>query len=410
VGRRRWFQNGFIYLLILVAIAALFFNIFQQPRRRNSISISEAAQDVQAGLVSEISAAGTTLTLTYEDGTSAITTKANRDISVEETLRNLGVTLDKISQVNIAYEQPAEWGDILTVLSGFLPLLFIGALFFFLFRQARSGNQVNNLVRHAWKVDRVPTVTFADVGGMGEAKEAVGDIIAYLKDPKRLGEVGAQMPRAILVQGPPGVGKGLFIQAVAGEARVRLITANSSEFVELFCGVAAARVRNLFDEAKKLAPAIVFIDQLDAIGRRRRELGKDMNASEQELFLSQLFTELDTLKSKKGIVVFAATNRPDLLDPALLRAGRLERRINVGLPDEDERLEILKILTRDKALAQDVRLEEIVRQTQDRTGADLASIVNQAAVSALKRGSASSGGTLANADFEQAESALSVTT
>ncbi len=402
MGGKQWFRNWFIYLLVLAAIAALFFNIFQQPRRPNSISISALAEEVQLGMVREISASGTTLKVIYHDGTRAIASKASRDTSVEESLRNLGVAADKMSDVGIVYEQPAEWGDILTILSGLLPLIFVGALVFFLLRQSQSGNQMaKNFIKHTWKVDK-PTITFADVGGMHEAKKAMEDFIAYLKDPKRFGEAGARMPRGILVQGPPGVGKGLFVQAVAGEAGAKLIHCSSAEFIELFIGVGSGRVRNLFEAAKKLAPVVVLLDELDTIGRRRGELSERSDASEQQTAMSQLFVELDELHANRGVVFFGVTNRPDLVDPALLRAGRLERQINIGVPNEEERLEILKILTRGRPLAQDVQLEEIARQTPGRTGADLASIVDQAAVRALKGGRANGGGAITGDDLQQA--------
>ncbi len=217
------------------------------------------------------------------------------------------------------------------------------------------------------------------------------------------------MPRAVLVQGPPGVGKSLFVQAVAGEAGAKFIHANSAEFIELFCGVGAARVRNLFEEAKKQAPAVLLLDELDAVGHIRTALGKQAEYSEQQVLLSQLFAELDQMKGKRGVVFFAATNRPDLVDPALVRAGRLQRQINIGLPDEAARLEILKILARDKTLAPDVNLAEIARQTEGRTGADLAAIVNQAGALALEGDGAQTKSLIHARHLDQAMNLLRVT-
>lgn len=237
------FRNGFIYLLILVALAALFFNVFQQPRQPNPIPISKAAQDVQLGNVKKISASGTLLTLTYKDGVTATTTKANRDVSIEETLKNLGVPPDKISAVDIVYEQASQWGDVLTLLTGFLPLIFVGALFFFLMRQAQSGN--NQALSFGKSRARMfsgdkPTVTFADVAGVDEAKAELQEVVEFLKEPDKFTALGARIPKGVLLVGPPGTGKTLMARAVAGEANVPFFSISGSEFVEMFVGVGAS--------------------------------------------------------------------------------------------------------------------------------------------------------------------------
>ncbi len=403
MGNNKWLRYSFVYLLILVALAALFFNIFSSPKTvKPFVNINQVITDAKSGLIERIEIqGGGNILITYADEPQVqYYSRLESGDSITRLLLDADVPLDSI---DILIDQPSTTGDILTILSGLLPIIFVGGLFFFLVRQARSGNLVaKNVVKHNWKVEPKPSVRFADVGGLQEAKQAVEDLVAYLKEPNRFGEVGMEMPRAVLVQGPPGVGKSLFVRSVAGEAGVRLISCNSSEFIELFVGVAAARVRDLFQEAKRIAPVIVFIDELDSIGRERTQIDKHGSNSEQQLLLSQLFAELDQLKAQRGIVVFAATNRPELVDPALLRAGRLEKQINIGLPSEEERLEILKILVRGKLLAQDVRLEEIARQTPGRTGADLASIVNQAAILALKGTRISSGQVINYRDLEQA--------
>src|SRR5512142_849327 len=348
MSSNQWFRNGFIYLLILVAIAALFFNIFQQPRQPNTIPISKAAQDVSLGTVKKISANGTNLTLTYKDGQTAISTKANRDVGVEETLKNLGVAPDKISAVDIVYEQPAQWGDILTILSGFLPLIFVGALFFFLMRQAQSGN--NQALSFGKSRARMfsgdkPTVTFADVAGVDEAKQELQEVVEFLKEPDKFTALGARIPKGVLLVGPPGTGKTLMARAVAGEANVPFFSISGSEFVEMFVGVGASRVRDLFKQAKETTPGIVFIDELDAVGRRRGA-GVGNTNDEREQTLNQLLVEMDGFDDGHEIIVIAATNRPDVLDPALLRPGRFDRQVVVGLPDRQGREEILGIRTR----------------------------------------------------------------
>ncbi len=382
-----WLRHGFTYLLILVTLAALAFNIFQQPRApRYSMTINQVLADAKEGLIERIETSGTggDLLVTYRDEPDTkVHAQMERGQSITQLLLAAGVPLDSLDVV--VTQSPPQWDNIIALLGTILPFLLIGGLFYFLLRRAQPGSQAaQNLVKHNWQIDPKPAVKFADVGGMHEAKQSVADLVAYLKDPGRSGEVGARMPRAALVQGPPGVGKSLFVQAVAGEAGAKFIHANSAEFIELFCGVGAARVRNLFEEAKKQAPAVILLDELDAVGHIRTALGKQAEYSEHQLLLSQLFKELDQMKAKRGVVFFAATNRPDLVDPALVRAGRLERQITIGLPDEAARLEILNILARDQPLAPDVDLAEIARQTEGRTGADLASIVNQAAVLALE--------------------------
>ncbi len=383
----QWFRNGFIYLLILVAIAALFFNIFQQPRQPNSIPISKAAQDVQLGNVKKISANGTTLTLTYKDGQTAIATKANRDIGVEETLKNLGVTADKISAVDIVYETPAQWGDILTILSGFLPLIFVGALFFFLMRQAQSGN--NQALSFGKSRARMfsgdkPTVTFADVAGVDEAKQELQEVVEFLKEPDKFTALGARIPKGVLLVGPPGTGKTLMARAVAGEANVPFFSISGSEFVEMFVGVGASRVRDLFDTAKRNSPCIVFVDEIDAVGRHRGA-GLGGSHDEREQTLNQILVEMDGFDTDTNVIIVAATNRPDILDPALLRPGRFDRRVILDRPDMNGRRQILGVHLKGKPMGEDVDTGAVAKQTPGFSGADIENLVNEAAILAARR-------------------------
>jgi cell division protease FtsH len=365
----------------------LFFNIFQQPRQPNSIPISSVAQDVQAGRVKKIASSGTTLTVTYRDNTTAVSTKSNRDISVEETLRNLGDTPDKIAAVEIVYEQPAQWGDVLTILSGFLPLIFVGALFFFLMRQAQSGN--NQALSFGKSRARMfsgdkPTVTFQDVAGVDEAKQELQEVVEFLKEPDKFTALGARIPKGVLLVGPPGTGKTLMARAVAGEANVPFFSISGSEFVEMFVGVGASRVRDLFDTAKRNSPCIVFVDEIDAVGRHRGA-GLGGSHDEREQTLNQILVEMDGFDTDTNVIIVAATNRPDILDPALLRPGRFDRRVILDRPDMNGRKQILQVHTKGKPMAEDVDFAAVAKQTPGFSGADIENLVNEAAILAARR-------------------------
>jgi cell division protease FtsH len=383
----QWFRNGFIYLLILVAVAALFFNIFQQPRQLNSVPISKLQQDVQLGTVKKIASNGTTLTVTYKDGTTAVSNKSNRDISVEETLKNFGVPPDKIAAVDIVYEQPAQWGDVLTILSGFLPLIFVGALFFFLMRQAQSGN--NQALSFGKSRARMfsgdkPTVTFADVAGVDEAKQELQEVVEFLKEPDKFTALGARIPKGVLLVGPPGTGKTLMARAVAGEANVPFFSISGSEFVEMFVGVGASRVRDLFDTAKRNSPCIVFVDEIDAVGRHRGA-GLGGSHDEREQTLNQILVEMDGFDTDTNVIIVAATNRPDILDPALLRPGRFDRRVILDRPDMNGRKQIMQVHTKGKPIADDVDFAAVAKQTPGFSGADIENLINEAAILAARR-------------------------
>ncbi len=382
-----WFRNGFIYLIILVAAGALFINFFQQPRQPNTLPISKVAQDVQLGTIKKISSLGNTLNLTYKDGQTAVSAKASRDSSVEETLKNLGVTPDKIAAVDIVYEQPPQWGDVLTILSGFLPLIFVGALFFFLMRQAQSGN--NQALSFGKSRARMfsgdkPTVTFADVAGVDEAKQELKEVVEFLKEPDKFTALGARIPKGVLLVGPPGTGKTLLARAVAGEANVPFFSISGSEFVEMFVGVGASRVRDLFDTAKRHAPCIVFVDEIDAVGRHRGA-GLGGSHDEREQTLNQILVEMDGFDTDTNVIIVAATNRPDILDPALLRPGRFDRRVILDRPDMNGRKQILQVHIKGKPVADNVDYSAVAKQTPGFSGADIENLVNEAAILAARR-------------------------
>jgi cell division protease FtsH len=374
-------------LLILVAVAALFFNIFQQPKQPNNIPISKLAQSVEAGSVQKISANGTTLTITYKGGGPTEITTKSATASVEETLSTLGVPADKISAVDIVYENSAQWGDILTLLSGFLPLIFVGALFFFLMRQAQTGN--NQALSFGKSRARMfsgdkPTVTFADVAGVDEAKQELQEVVEFLKEPDKFTALGARIPKGVLLVGPPGTGKTLMARAVAGEANVPFFSISGSEFVEMFVGVGASRVRDLFDTAKRNSPCIVFVDEIDAVGRHRGA-GLGGSHDEREQTLNQILVEMDGFDTDTNVIIVAATNRPDILDPALLRPGRFDRRVILDRPDMNGRKQILQVHVKGKPVSESVDYGAIAKQTPGFSGADIENLVNEAAILAARR-------------------------
>jgi cell division protease FtsH len=387
-SNNQWLRSGLIYLLILVAVSALFMQMAQQPKQTNIIPISKVAQSVQAGTVKKISVSGNTLTITYKDGgpqESAL--RPSREVGVEETLRTLGVAPEKMLAVDIVYEQQAQWESLLTLAGTLLPLIFIGALFFFLMRQAQAGN--NQAMSFGKSRARMftsdkPTVTFADVAGVDEAKAELQEVVEFLKEPEKFTSLGARIPKGVLLVGPPGTGKTLLARAVAGEANVPFFSISGSEFVEMFVGVGASRVRDLFEQAKRNSPCIVFVDEIDAVGRHRGA-GLGGSHDEREQTLNQILVEMDGFDTDTKVIIIAATNRPDILDPALLRPGRFDRRVVLDRPDMNGRKQILQVHTRGKPLAKDVNLEVIAKQTPGFSGADIENLVNEAAILAARR-------------------------
>ncbi|TCK05163.1 ATP-dependent zinc metalloprotease FtsH [Phorcysia thermohydrogeniphila] len=306
---------------------------------------------------------------------------------------------EKGVEIEVRPEEGSPW--YITVLVSWLPMIFLILLWLSMMRQMSAGsNKALSFARSRAKVfiDNKPKVTFKDVAGIDEVKEEVAEIVDFLKNPKKYQQLGGRIPKGILLAGAPGTGKTLLAKAIAGEANVPFLSVSGSEFVEMFVGVGASRVRDLFEQAKKHAPCIVFIDEIDAVGRKRGA-GFTGGHDEREQTLNQLLVEMDGFESSEGIIVIAATNRPDILDPALLRPGRFDRQIYVPLPDVKGRLEILKIHTKDKPLADDVDLEVIARSTPGFSGADLANIVNEAALIAARKNH----GKITMEDFEEAK-------
>ena len=383
-----WTRNGFVYLLILVAAAALFFSLFPQQKQPDMATASQVAQWIQENKVASVDVDGETVTVETKDGQTYSTTK-DANASFNELMMGLGVTPEQLGDpdLQITVKPPAELGSWLGIMASILPLLFIGGLFFFLMRQAQGSNsQAMSFGKSKARMftgDK-PTVTFDDVAGAEESKEELQEIVEFLKEPQKFAALGARIPKGVLLVGPPGTGKTLMAKAVSGEAGVPFFSISGSEFVEMFVGVGASRVRDLFEQAKRNSPCIVFIDEIDAVGRHRGA-GLGGSHDEREQTLNQILVEMDGFDTDTNVIIVAATNRPDILDPALLRPGRFDRRVVMDRPDVRGREAILKVHVRGKPLGEDVDLEVLARATPGFVGADLENMVNEGAILAARR-------------------------
>lgn len=379
-------------LLIIGAVSAGYF-FFNQPQPPPTVPVSKLGQDVQSGAVKRIVVDGTRLNITYREGAPAISFKVNADTSVEETLSNLGVSSSRLSAVEITYEKPQQWSDSLPIILSVLPIVIIGVLIFTMLRRAQGGN--NPALSFGKSRARVfssdkPTVTFADVAGVDEAKQELQEVVEFLKEPDKFTALGARIPRGVLLIGPPGTGKTLMARAVAGEANVPFFSISGSEFVEIFVGVGASRVRDLFTTAKRSAPCIIFVDEIDAVGRHRGS-GLGGSHDEREQTLNQILVEMDGFDSDTNIIIIAATNRADILDPALMRPGRFDRQVILDRPDNKGREQILGVHIKGKPVSDDVDLGAVAKLTPGFSGADIENLVNEAAILAARRGKKSTG-------------------
>ena len=375
---------GVMALLLIVAIFSLLLGSSAEPEK---LTLDQLAAKIAAGEVAKISVSGNDLDVELKGGAKAAA-KKEFDSSLSEKLVNYGASPEALRAVAIEIKDESGirfWAAVL--LPVLLPLLIIGAIFWFVFRQARSGaNQAFsfgkiNIRLFAPFKDRV---TFADVAGLKEAKEELLEIVDFLKNPKKFLDIGAKIPRGVLLMGGPGTGKTLLARAVAGEAGVPFFHISGSEFVEMFVGVGASRVRDLFQTAKKSPPAIIFIDEIDAVGRERGA-GLGGGHDEREQTLNQILVEMDGFERDTNLIVMAATNRPDILDPALLRPGRFDRRVFLDAPDINDREQILKIHAKGKPLDKGVDLRKIAVRTPGFSGADLANLINEAAILAARQ-------------------------
>ena len=382
-----WTRNGFVYLLILVAAAALFLNVYGPGETPQSISLSDVATQIERGEVQRIDVREEKLQVYLRDSEQPLVSRKEEDIALTRTLQGLGVSQDRLARVKINVQPPSNSGNWFSLLINMLPLLLIAGLFLFLFRQSQSGsNQALSFGKSKARLftgDR-PTVTFEDVAGADEAKQELEEIVEFLKEPQKFVALGARIPKGVLLVGPPGTGKTLMAKAVSGEAGVPFFSISGSEFVEMFVGVGASRVRDLFEQAKRNSPCIVFIDEIDAVGRYRGT-GLGGSHDEREQTLNQILVEMDGFSTDTNVILVAATNRPDILDPALLRPGRFDRRVTMDRPDLQGRQAILTVHIKGKPLGPNVDMELIARQTPGFVGADLENLVNEAAILAARR-------------------------
>ncbi len=376
-------RNTLIFIAILLAAIAVFWSLSQNIRPQpTEVSISDVIAMSEQHQIKSIDIEGDKLTVTKTDSTEVIAFKEPNAVLTDYKeagldLTGVDVTVNDASGIN--------WG---TILINFLPLVFIGGLLFFLFRSARGAN--NQAMKFGRSRARLfpankPTVTFDDVAGVDEAKQELHEVVEFLKDRDKFQSLGARIPKGVLLVGPPGTGKTLLARAVAGEAGVPFFSISGSEFVEMFVGVGASRVRDLFDQAKRNAPCIVFVDEIDAVGRQRGA-GLGGSHDEREQTLNQILVEMDGFDTNTTVIVLAATNRPDILDPALLRPGRFDRRVVLDLPDMNGRLGILKVHSKGKPFSNPSSLEIIAKATPGFSGADLSNLINEAAILAARRG------------------------
>jgi cell division protease FtsH len=391
MGDNRWLKNSFVYLIILVAALALFFNYFNNGQGSiDEKGIYQVVADVKAGKVTRIEAQ------TNNNDIVVVTTDNKRyrsrlegNDTVMSLLLNAGVDPNTLTgdRFDVKVQAAPAWGGLLNIFTILLPVLLMIGFFIFFMRQAQgTNNQALSFGKSRARMfsgDK-PTVTFADVAGQEEAKQDLTEVVEFLKFPDKFAALGARIPRGVLMVGPPGTGKTLLSRAVAGEAGVPFFSISGSEFVEMFVGVGASRVRDLFDQAKRNAPCIVFIDEIDAVGRQRGA-GLGGSHDEREQTLNQILVEMDGFDTNTNVIVIAATNRPDVLDPALIRPGRFDRQVVLDAPDVRGRSEVLKVHTKGKPLSEDVNLEVIAKLTPGFSGADLANAVNEAAILAARR-------------------------
>ena len=384
MGSNRWLRNSFVYLMIIIGVIVIFYTLMpfnssdEQP-------VSKVITMAKNNQLEKIDVNGDKLTV-YPVSGESFESKLEKGDSITSLLLESGVQIGEPG-VEIYPKGSSGLSSFFGLLLNFLPLIFFGALILFMMRQAQgSNNQTLSFGRSRARMMPFnrPTVTFADVAGVEEAKVELQEIVEFLKFPERFLSLGARIPKGVLLVGPPGTGKTLLARAVAGEAGVPFFHISGSEFVEMFVGVGAARVRDLFEQAKRNSPCIVFVDEIDAVGRHRGA-GLGGGHDEREQTLNQILVEMDGFETNTNIIVVAATNRPDILDPALLRPGRFDRRVTLDLPDLEGRRAILRVHASGKPLAPEVTLDTVAKETPGFSGADLSNLVNEAAILAARQ-------------------------
>ena len=384
-------RNSIIYIVILAILGYfLWSSLVSSDRLKNEIEIKDLntlAEQINDGQVKNILVEGDKLVVKYHDNESIGIAYKEPGVSLTKTLGLLGVEQDALSKVDVEFKSPGFWSNWPLILSSVLPFVLIIGIFLFIMRQAQgAGNQAFSFGKSRARLitgDK-PTVTFDDVAGAEEAKEELKEVVEFLREPEKFASLGARIPKGVLMVGPPGTGKTLMAKAVAGEAGVPFFSISGSEFVEMFVGVGASRVRDLFEQAKRNSPCIIFIDEIDAVGRHRGA-GLGGSHDEREQTLNQILVEMDGFDTDTNIIIIAATNRPDILDPALLRPGRFDRQVVMDRPDVKGREAIFRIHARGKPIARDVSFEVLARLTPGYVGADIENVINEAAILAARR-------------------------
>jgi cell division protease FtsH len=388
-----------VYFLLIVAIGAMLYMGFRENTSTvKPLTINEVAQAVQDGKVARIIIkSDDTFTVVYTDGTEeeGVESRKEPNATLVDQLSSLGVTIEQLAPENVVVEvsAPSAWAGILSGAFYILPVLLMGGVLWFIFRQAQGSNNAAmsfGKSRARMFSGEHPTVTFADVAGIEESKQELSEIVEFLKEPQKFIQLGARIPKGVLLVGPPGTGKTLLAKAVSGEAGVPFFSISGSEFVEMFVGVGASRVRDLFEQAKRHSPCIIFVDEIDAVGRQRGA-GLGGSHDEREQTLNQMLVEMDGFDTDTNVIIIAATNRPDILDPALLRPGRFDRRVTLDRPDVKGREAILKVHVKGKPLDPEIDLASVARGTPGFVGADLENLVNEAAILAARRNKKSIG-------------------
>ncbi len=381
------FKNFFWYFLIFLILASIFSSLASRPKTEVA-SLGFLVERINQGEVTDINVSGDELNISLKDGSKRVIKKEGSE-SLSNLLKNFNVAPEKLSPINIQVKDESTFSSwMINLLPILLPIILIGAFFFITMRGVASANSramtFGQSQAKEFQKDPKAKVSFKDVAGAKEAKEELKEIVEFLRFPKKFHELGARVPKGVLLLGSPGTGKTLMARSVAGEANVPFFHISGSEFVEMFVGVGASRVRSLFQKAKKTNPCIVFIDEIDAVGRRRGA-GLGGSHDEREQTLNQILVEMDGFEPTANVIVIAATNRPDVLDPALLRPGRFDRQVVLDLPDIRDREEILAVHAQRKPLAKEVNLKTIAERTPGFSGADLENVLNEAAILAARK-------------------------
>ncbi len=387
----KWLRTSFIWLILALAIVLIIIVFFRPSSDTNSVNVSTILNDIKMDMAKNqkdtLSISTNAITLTRGQNSTKEVANINDTFDITKVLKDNGIDYTNSQLLVLQYEPPSALGAWLNILGGLIPFILIGGLLFFMMRQAQgTNNQALSFGKSRARMfmGNKSTVTFADVAGVEEAKQELQEIVEFLKFPDKFVALGARIPKGLLLVGPPGTGKTLISRAVAGEAGVPFFSISGSEFVEMFVGVGASRVRDLFDQAKRNSPCIVFVDEIDAVGRQRGA-GLGGSHDEREQTLNQILVEMDGFDTNTNVIVIAATNRPDVLDPALLRPGRFDRQVVLDRPDIRGRSSILQVHAKGKPLETSVTLETLAKQTPGFSGADLANLLNEAAILAARR-------------------------